>query len=560
MSIDRAVARAIAVRRHRAIVIGAGVAGTVTALGLGQALLLSDTGPGRGGSSPLAQGGAAAALGPDDDPTLHAADTVAVAGGLAAPRLVEVVTGGAPEAIAQLVARGARFDRDGRARVLTLGREAGHRRNRIVHADGDATGAEIMRVLGAAVEGSPGIETAVGWTAIDLVRRGRRVVGVVALGPGGELVVHLAAAVVLATGGYGHAFARTSAPPEARGDGIALAARAGAAVADMEFVQFHPTALAVEADPLPLLTEALRGEGAVLIDRYGHRFMLDEHPDVELAPRDVVARAVYRRVVAGDGPLLDARGAVGERFPERFPTVHALAARHGLDPRTEPLPVTPAAHYTMGGVATDDRGRTTVAGLWAVGEVASSGLHGANRLASNSLIEGLVLGRRVAEDILADGPTRSADDAVVEFPERVPSAGAGGDAPRVGEELRTLLWSAAGVERAGPTLAAALDRVDALAGGPASPGGHPVPVDNALTVARLVLEAAMARTESRGAHHRRDHPTPDPAQAERAMRAPEPVPTRSWTVDRNRDRAVPAGWREPVPASRAPRSPSPPSR
>jgi L-aspartate oxidase len=424
------------ISRSDVLVLGAGAAGLSAALGCAPlavtVLTKARLGPqGGGGASAWAQGGVASALGDDDTPALHAADTLAAGAGLNDPAIVELLAGEGPRQMRALLALGARFDRDASGR-LALGREAAHSRRRILHAHGDSTGAEIVRALLAAVRRAPAIQLVDETFALDLALAGAppvrtplagaplagaplRVVGVLALHPaegpggrpGGRRVLHLARAVVLATGGLGQLFLHTTNPREATGDGLAMAARVGARLVDLEFVQFHPTALAGAAaggEPLPLLTEALRGEGAVLIDDRGTRFMSEEHPDRELAPRDVVARAVWRRLAAGRQVFLDARAAVGERFPERFPTVYALCRQRGLDPRREPLPVAPAAHYHMGGVAVDANGRTSLPGLWACGEVAATGAHGANRLASNSLLEALVFGARVAADLRGGGP------------------------------------------------------------------------------------------------------------------------------------------------------------
>jgi len=504
------------VERHGLVVIGAGVAGLSAAIAAatvpggpaaGTVTVLVDTTIG-GGSSPWAQGGLAAAVDGADSPAAHAADTLAVSGGLGDRDAVDVLTGGAPEAVAWLRSLGTRFD-VGASGELALGREAGHRARRIVHAHGDSTGAEIVRALVDVARHTPNLRVREHSVAVDLLRRGGRVVGVVAL-EGGRTVLHLAGAVLVASGGYGHLFARTTTPPVVRGGGVAMACRAGAAVADLEMVQFHPTALAAPgADPLPLLTEALRGEGATLLDRDGRRFMVEEHPDAELAPRDVVARANYRVQQAGGEPALDAR-SIGPDLPDRFPTVFALARAHGFDPRTDVLPVSPAAHYCMGGVATDVDGRSSVAGLWVIGEAASTGAHGANRLASNSVLEGVVMGRRVGP-LLAGVVAPTVD--VVEVP-----AGAlavQGTAPGpVFAAVREVLWHHAGVVRDGEGIAAGLRALDTLGS-----DGEPVDVPgrDALVVARAVLEAAGARAESRGAHFRSDHPEPDPAQASRRV-------------------------------------------
>ncbi|MFV0526949.1 MAG: L-aspartate oxidase [Acidimicrobiales bacterium] len=567
--------RSLPVRRRRAVVVGSGVAGMSTALALGACTLItSEPWLGHGGSSRWAQGGVAAAIGPEDTTAAHAADTVAVAGGIADPDIVAAITAGGPAAIDALLALGTPFDRtaDGQ---LARGREAGHSARRIVHASGDATGAAVVAALRRAVEAHPSIEVLTSTTMVDLVRRDDAVVGVIlettdGPGSGAGATPHLvlAPAVILATGGYAHCFARTTTPGEVIGAGIAAAARAGAVLADMEMVQFHPTALDVAAaDRLPLLTEALRGEGAVLIDETGRRFMSAVHPDAELAPRDVVARAIYRHAAAGHRPMLDATGAVGDTFGARFPTVDALAREHGFDPAREPLPVTPAAHYCMGGIAVDAQGRTSLPGLWAVGEVTSSGLHGANRLASNSLLEGLVASRAVAVDVgrgewaapAPDGqvdrldlpvdavtvdrvhaPDPGSDSGSVSDPDPDPASapdsapgsvfgdrdGAWAADQGVAGTIRELLWAHAGVERDGPGLAAGRRRLAGIVLSPrASTATRPIH-----QIAHLVLEAASARTESRGAHFRLDHPQSDPAQAHRRRHRPGPVPTRRVLV------------------------------
>ncbi len=529
----------VAVERHRVVVVGAGVAALAAALELGAGTVLVDAGLGSG-SSPWAQGGMAAAVGPDDTPHAHAEDTVAVAGGIGDAVVAESVTGAAPDVIAWLRSNGARFDTDGYG-SLVLGREAGHRARRIVHAHGDATGAEIMRSLVEAVRRNPRLRVQEGVTVLDLVRdeHDERVVGVVAQGVGGGLTLHLADAVVLGTGGYGHLFAATTNPAQVAGAAMAMAARAGIEVADAEFVQFHPTALAVAGvDPLPLLTEALRGEGAVLVNDCGERFMRALHPDAELAPRDIVARGNYAELLAGRHPRLDARAAVGDAFPQRFPTVFALATAAGIDPRRELLPVSPAAHYCMGGVATDADGRTARAGLWVVGEAASTGVHGANRLASNSLLEGVVMGRAAARAIRAGWQTATATDdrngPTATVPQRVRVARSAwstipaDDAAELAA-IRTLLWEHAGVVRDETGLRAGLAELQRHGAGADGSAGNTV--RNALAVAGLVLLSALERTESRGAHFRADHPAADPAQATRRIVRPEPAGSVELTVE-----------------------------
>lgn len=515
------------------------------ALELGEATILVDASLG-GGSSPWAQGGMAAALGQDDCPRAHAEDTLAVAGGIGDVAMADAIASAAPEVIAWLRAIGTRFDTD-LGGVLVLGREAGHRVRRIVHARGDATGAEIMRSLVEAVRRAPHVGVQEGVTVLDLVRdeHDTRVVGVLAQQADGALTVHLADAVVLGTGGYGHLFAATTNPPQVVGAAMAMAARAAIALADAELVQFHPTALAVAgADPLPLLTEALRGEGAVLVNDRGERFMSALHRDAELAPRDIVARGLYAELLAGRHPCLDARQAVGDSFPERFPTVFALAMAAGIDPRNTLLAVSPAAHYCMGGVATDGEGRSGKAGLWVVGEAASTGVHGANRLASNSLLEGVFMARVAARAIRAECEARSAVDHANGGPSGFTSAGTvrlvvarsalstnpDGDAAELGA-IRTLLWERAGVVRDEAGLRqglADLERSGGLATGSAGNTAR-----NALVVARVVLRAALDRTESRGAHFRSDYPQADPAQAARRIVRPEPEATAELVVDGN---------------------------
>ena len=525
------------VRQVESIVIGSGVAGLSCALELGRGVLLTDGALGVGGSTPLAQGGIAAAIDVADSPRSHGLDTIAVSAGLADRSVVETVTDAGPAAIEALLGWGAEFDRSESGR-LCLGREAGHSARRIVHANGDATGAEIAGSLVSAVRARPGIEVIEKTRAVDLVRVGGRIGGVLAVGERGRLLVLLSSVVVVAGGGYGHCFERTTTPRSVIGSGIAMAVRAGAAVADMEFVQFHPTALAVEAvDRLPLLTEALRGEGATLIDERGHRYLVDEHPDAELAPRDVVARANYRQLAAGRRVFLDARGAVGDSFPERFPTVFELARRHGLDPRIEPLPVVPAAHYCMGGIAVDVDGGSSIEGLWAIGEAASTGLHGANRLASNSLLEGLVMGIRAARSIRCSGATSRSMPSAMSSHDSEPLLVPGDIPLRVDERggmtvdaswltadegfernIRNVLWNAAGVERDLEGLRAGLRGLNQL-----EPSAGATQRSSTMhLVSSMVVRAAMRRTESRGAHYRLDHPEPNPAEASRLLDRREP--------------------------------------
>lgn len=496
------------------LVIGAGVAGLTVALALPRATVLV---PEERGSTWWAQGGIAVAMAEGDDPDLHAADTVSVAGGIAVDSVVEILTDGGPEAVERLIALGAEFDTDVEGDLL-YGQEAGHSRRRIIHADGDATGAEIMRTLTEAADASATVTQLRGRRAIDLVEQDGRVVGAVVSDARGKRQVILAPAVVMATGGLGRLFWRTTNPKGVTGDGIAMAARLGARLADMEFVQFHPTALAGGKDPMPLLTEALRGEGAVLVDAHGRRFMVNQHPDAELAPRDIVARAIWWQLDKGAGAYLDARSIIG--FSERFPTVHAHALSVGLDPTSQPLPVSPAAHYFMGGIDADADGRTSMPGLWAVGECAATGVHGANRLASNSLLEGLVFGAVTARDVAANL------EPVGSGPMSVPAGSL--DLPlRAGpalEELRQLMWERVGLVRIGNGLWDARNQLLELEPVLRRSAAGRVAAD----LARFVIPAALRRSESRGGHYRADYPEPDPLQAERMM--VEPTPTEMLTL------------------------------
>ncbi len=519
------------------VVVGTGIAGMSAALGLPggcRVHLLTKTDWDIGGSSRWAQGGLAAAVGPGDTPERHAADTLAVGGGLNDPAVVAILTRGGPPAVARLVALGARFDRDPDGR-LVLGREAAHHRRRILHAHGDATGAEIVRALMAAVHAAPHVTVFTRAFAWDLVVRAGRVAGVRAVHADGRAVLHTASAVVLATGGCGQLYRFTTNPPEVTGDGLAMAARAGAGLADLEFVQFHPTALAVDDDPLPLLTEALRGEGARLVDPAGRRFMTGVDPEGELAPRDVVARAIWRELAEGRQAFLDVRGtAIAATIADRFPTVFAACMRHGIDPRRAPMPVVPAAHYHMGGVEVDAWGRASLVGLWACGEVAATGAHGANRLASNSLLEALVFGGRVARDVagrLAAGGSGAVPDAgapprpAAVAGSRGTSAG-GGPRPHPGRgepdlaalraEVRRRTWDEIGLVRDAAGLTAALAALAAVsdAVGDAWPEADATPEADARPEPRASggfgpADIAAAAADAVGDPH--GSPAPDPA-------------------------------------------------
>ena len=492
-----------------ALILGAGIAGLFTALKLAPlpCLVLAGTRPGISGSSAWAQGGIAAAVGESDDWQSHAADTLAAGAGLCDPQIAAMVAREAPERIADLVAYGAPFDRDENG-DLALGLEAAHSRARIVHVGGDRAGAEISRTLAERARATPSIKLLDGFHAVELAQENGRVTGVFARcgsGADARLVLFRARAVLFATGGLGALYAVTTNPLEARGEGLGMAARAGAVIADAEFVQFHPTAIAVGRDPAPLVTEALRGEGAVLINGKGERFMTAEHPDAELAPRDIVARAIHRQIAAGEKTYLDCRAALGEKFASHFPTVYAACAAAGIDPARQPIPVAPAAHYHMGGIASDAAGRSSLPGLWVAGECASTGLHGANRLASNSLLEGLVFGARAAEGIKGT--------LVAGKPANPPPAPRGLALPAPPHVLRAAMTRHVGLERDAEGLSTALDVIERL-----EREATGTELLNMLAAAKLVTAGALARQESRGGHWRSDFPQTE-EQGTRSFRA-----------------------------------------
>ena len=486
------------------VIIGAGLAGLFTALKLAPTpvTLVSPAPLGEGASSTWAQGGIAAAVGEGDTADLHAADTVRAGAGIVDERIARIVTSEAGDRVRDLLAYGVPFDRDLEGHFV-LSREAAHSANRIVRVAGDRAGRAIMKAVIHAVRRTPSITILESFSALSLIKTGDRVTGVTLARADDPAAMHVldgARAVVLATGGIGALYAVTTNPPHARGEGIAIAARAGATIADAEFVQFHPTALDAGIDPAPLATEALRGEGAVLINKAGERFMAGRHADAELAPRDVVARAVFREIAAGRGAFLDCRDAIGARFPEAFPTVYERCKAAGLDPVSQPLPVAPAEHYHMGGVRTDEWGRTSVPGLWAAGEVASTGLHGANRLASNSLLETVVFGARVAADIgrLERGKTTRISLKRT-LATHLPDFAIRAEAIRI---IRTTMSRHVGVERDAEGLTKALATLESVT---EAADGDPV-IENAAIAARLIAECALRRKESRGGHFRSDHP------------------------------------------------------
>jgi L-aspartate oxidase len=481
------------------VIVGGGLAGLFCALKLSDrpVTIVTAAPIGEGASSAWAQGGVAAAVAEGDTPEAHARDTIAAGAGLVDEAVAYAMAREAPERIRDLLKYGVPFDKDLEGHLL-VGQEAAHSARRIVHVRGDQAGRHIMAALVAAVRKTPSIRVLEGYVAEDLITEGRKVTGLKARHTDGQIVTLPARAVVLASGGLGHLYAVTTNPSEARGHGLAIAARAGAVIADPEFVQFHPTAIDIGRDPAPLATEAIRGEGAWLINRAGERFMLAIHREAELAPRDIVARGVFAELQAGRGAFLDARKAIGASFAQRFPGVAEYCRSAGIDPAREPIPVAPAAHYHMGGVATDARGHTSLDGLWAAGEVASTGAHGANRLASNSLLEAVVYAARIANDI---GQLPASRQVLATVGDATDTA----TDPARERALRQLMSSHVGVIRDRTDLKHALSEIARIE----RASRHLPQTRNMATAALMVTAAALKREESRGGHFRSDFPKAD---------------------------------------------------
>jgi L-aspartate oxidase len=480
------------------VVVGSGIAGLAVSLFAsrhGRVSLVTRDRIGTGNSR-YAQGGIAAAIGTDDSPDLHRDDTLRTGSGLSEFSAVDALVQAAPEMIRLLVQLGVPFDRN-EAGELVLGREGAHGRNRIVHAGGDATGRAIIDVLIKHVISSPRIDIFEFCHAAQLLVQDGECQGLMAVGSDQRPVWFQAKAVVLANGGLGQLYRYTTNDPGIYGSGYAMAYQAGAELQDMEFVQFHPTALKVEENPMPLISEAVRGEGAVLVNSMGEAFMEHYHPWRDLASRDVVARAIFSEYKKGRNVFLDARSI--RRFNERFPTITQHCRRYGIEPSNDLIPVVPAAHYTMGGIKTDTDGRTTLPRLFAVGEVASTGVHGANRLASNSLLEGIAFARRAAE-ALADVPplarisestfTRGTSAPVIAQP----------SASLLGR-VQSLMWEKVGLVREGKGLQHACAQLEEWLAEANALGDRHV-----LVAALLVARAALWRRESRGSHFRQDYP------------------------------------------------------
>lgn len=491
------------------VVIGSGVAGLTTALQIrahNLSVMLITKARVDEGSTKWAQGGIAAALGPGDSPDQHERDTLVAGAGLCDLPAVKVLVSEGPEAVRKLIARGAVFDKSETGEIA-LTREGGHLRNRILHAGGDATGAEVSRALLAAVSKDPGIEVIEHALVLDALKsESGRVCGVTlhVIGEGSRDGVGriLARAVVLATGGLGQVYAQTTNPSVSTGDGVALALRAGADVADVEFIQFHPTVLYMGENSRgqqPLISEAVRGEGAFLVNDRGERFMMDIHPLADLAPRDIVAKEISRQMAKSGAKhvWLDARAI--EDFAERFPTINASCMEIGVDPRRDLIPVAPASHYASGGIRTDLNGHSSVPGLYAVGETACTGAHGANRLASNSLLEGLVFGARIAEDIAKHLPNSEAP--IAEDPIEILIS------PSVRGDLQRAMSKGAAVVRSGNSLTEVLNRLDRLKDATTIYANVEAwETTNLYLLATAIARSALERKESRGSHWREDFP------------------------------------------------------
>lgn len=489
-------------KQHNVLIIGAGLAGLYAALSLAPrpVTILSPKPLGFDASSAWAQGGVAAAMDEHDTPEAHANDTVIAGDGIVDANIAAFVTAAAKEHVLELVEVGTPFDRtkDG---DFVMSKEAAHSFARVVRVKGDQAGAAIMKTLVKVVSNTPSITILQGATALDLIVEDGQMRGVVVSIDDEEPFVIQAKAYLMAAGGAGSLFMKTTNPPSVRGLALGMAARAGAEIADAEFVQFHPTAIDLGLDPAPLATEALRGEGATLINKDGVRFMQAIHKDAELAPRDIVARAIFHEHRKGMIPALDTRDAIGANIIDQFPSVSEACLNGGIDPVTQPIPVVPAAHYHMGGVATDIQGKSSIKGLWMSGEASSTGLHGANRLASNGLLEALVYGATAANGIvetLNKGMFFEFDPTL-----RVPKIGYAAVDEGAVLQLRQAMSDWVGVIRTGDEIAKALRFIKQL---DVKHGGKSTNFDNMLAAATLIAAAAYLRKESRGGHYRKDYP------------------------------------------------------
>ncbi len=474
------------------LIVGAGLAGLFMAMKLSPrpVFILTSRRSVKGAASAWAQGGIASAIGKGDTPADHARDTIIAGDGLVDERIANILASEGPDRVRDLEAYGVEFDKDENGEFL-FGLEAAHDRARVAKVKGDLAGRAIIEIMVEQAKQAGHITALIGWRAESLLPDGNGgIAGAMARKDDGSLMAIDADITVMATGGVGGLFAVTTNPRTARGDAIGMAAVHGAIIRDPEFVQFHPTAIDIGRDPAPLATEALRGDGAILTDKNGMRFMDNYHKDGELAPRDDVSRAVFAQIQKGRPPFLDCRKAIGSHFPDEFPTVFESCMSAGIDPRDSLIPIAPALHYHMGGLMTDDVGRTNIAGLYAIGECAAVGVHGANRLASNSLLEACVFGNRAANAILDDEITRRKAQGIRPQPWLSMT-------PEVSTILRNAMTAYCGVLRNGKDLTKLMGVIENLVDrvGPANP----------LIAARLIAAGALAREESRGGHSRTDY-------------------------------------------------------
>lgn len=482
------------------LIIGGGLAGLFCALKLAPrpVTVLAAAPIGTGASSAWAQAGIAAAMMPGDTIEKHVTDTLGAGAGIVDESIARLMAGEASDRIHDLLEYGVPFDRDLEGQ-LTASREAAHSESRVIGVQGDRAGKAIMEALIAAVNKTPSIRLLEGFVAEELLCEAGKIAGLLARPQAGASPhrVHLQArAIVMASGGTGHLFEVTTNPAEARGGGCGLAARAGAVIADPEFVQFHPTALNVGKDPAPLATEALRGEGCTLVNDAGERFMTTLHEHAELAPRDIVARAIFTEVANERGAWLDCRSAIGKHFEKEFPTVYGYCMQAGINPVTDLIPVVPAAHYHMGGIFTDADGRSSIDGLYACGEVTSTGAHGANRLASNSLLEAVVFASRIADHLSGLLPSGSVSQVI--------ERSSGEDSTTLSPpmpELRSVMSNHVGVSRNADGLRTAIAEISKM-----QSKNYGARFGNALTTAKLIAVSALRREESRGGHYREDFP------------------------------------------------------
>ena len=497
------------------VIVGGGIAGLFCALKLAPipVTILVPTPLTEGSSSGLAQAGIASAITEDDNSLLHANDTISVSAGISNEKIIQIMTDNAKDRVTELIELGVPFDRDNNDE-LKLSQEAAHSKRRIAGVNGDQTGKAIMKVLIEKVLNTPSIRVLVGYVAERLMLNTSTAVGVSTRYENQRNVNFLARTVVLATGGIGHLYSVSTNPNTLKGQGLAMAARAGAVLADLEFIQFHPTAVNIDVKPIPLASEAIRGDGARLINENGNFIMDGQHPKLDLAPRDIVARAIQVEISSGKKVFLDGRKAIGGEFPKKFPGIYRKCMKAGINPIDEPMPVAPAEHYHMGGVLTDASGRTTINRLWAVGEVASTGAHGANRLASNSLLEALVFSTRVAKDIrtlLRFSKLPYQQSETHSEPSNKNKSDHNNET--YVSKIQSLMSKNVGVVRDKDGLSETLNQLDSIN----STGKYDLSLQNLILTARMIVISALARTESRGGHFRSDYPNSNPNFASRSF-------------------------------------------